>query len=70
MTALTTCRRCQVPLLPGAGACPWCGVTSPAVAGRGSRVAGPTVTACWVLGSVGALAVTHELVVLLGRAIG
>lgn len=70
MTAITTCRRCRVPLLPAAGACPWCGVTSPGAAELGSRAAERTVTACWVLGSVGALAVTSELVGLLGGAIG
>ncbi len=70
MTALTACRRCRVPLLPGAGSCPWCGVSSPVPTDAVSKAVGRTVTACWVLGSAVALAVTYELVGLLGGAIG
>lgn len=70
MTALTACRRCRVPLLPGTGSCPWCGVSSPVATGGVSRAVDRTVTACWVLGTAVALAVTSELVGLLGRTIG
>jgi len=65
MTALTLCRRCSVPVLPGACACPFCGVADP----EPVRLS-PAVRGCWVLGGAGGLAVTYELVALLGRAIG
>lgn len=65
MTAITACRRCQVPVPPRTATCPWCGVVDPEPSPP-SRA----VTACWVVGAVGALAVTYELVASLGTAIG
>ena len=65
MTAITACRRCSVPVLPRTSSCPYCGVPDPEPSAL-SR----SVTACWVVCAVGALAVTHELVTALGRAIG
>lgn len=65
MTSITVCRRCSVPVRPGTGACPFCGVAHP----EPVRLS-PAVRGCWVLGGLGALAVTYELVALFGRAIG
>lgn len=64
MSALTACRRCQVPVLPRTATCPYCGVADP----EPTRPSG-AVRACWVMCGVGALAVTHELVAALARAI-
>jgi hypothetical protein len=65
MTSITLCRRCSVPVLPGAGACPFCGVADPEPVRLSAAVRG-----CWVVVGAGALAVTYELVALVGRAIG
>ena len=65
MTSITLCRRCSVPVLPGAEACPFCGIAHPEPVRLSTAVRG-----CWVLGGAGALSVTYELVALLGRAIG
>lgn len=65
MNSIVLCRRCSVPVLPGSGACPFCGVAQP----EAVRLS-PAVRGCWVVVGAGALAVTYELMALFGRAIG
>ena len=64
MTSITACRRCNVPVLPGADSCPFCGVADP----EPVRLS-PAVRGCWVVGGAGALSVTYELVALVGRTL-